>query len=72
MEQHNIKCNIRELMWVKRISTITELSEKTEISRQTLHRLEKNEALGVNLETLEKLCNFFECEIHELLVIQKD
>lgn len=68
---HNVKCNLRDLMWKNRIASINQLSIATEISRQTLHRLDNGEAAGIQLETLEKLCDFFKCEITDLFEIQK-
>lgn len=70
-KKHNIKCNLRDLMWENRIASINQLSIATEISRQTLHRLDNGEAAGIQLETLEKLCNFFKCEITDLFEIEK-
>lgn len=69
---HNVKCNLRDLMWEHRIASINQLSIATEISRQTLHRLEKGEAAGIQLETLEKLCDFFKCEITDFFEIKKE
>lgn len=69
---HNVKCNLRDLMWENRIASINQLSIATKISRQTLHRLDNGEASGIQLETMEKLCDFFKCEITDLFEIKKE
>jgi putative transcriptional regulator len=69
--QHNIKIRLDDLMWEKRIPSITALSEATNITRSTLVRLRDNKAAGINLDTLEKLCNYLDIEITELMVIKK-
>jgi len=65
---HNIKIQLEDLMWQNRIKSINQLSEITKISRETLSRLKKNEAMGINLDTLETLCFHLNCEITDLLV----
>lgn len=69
--QHNIKIRLDDLMWEKRIPSITALSEATNITRSTLVRLRDNKAAGINLDTLEKLCNYLDIEIAELMIIKK-
>ena len=68
---HNVKCHLRDLMWENRIASINQLSKQTEISRDTLTRLDKGQSVGINLETLETLCDFFKCEITDLFTIEK-
>lgn len=70
-KKHNMKIRLEDLMWEKRVKSINSLSTATEISRQTLHRIYNNESDGIRLETIEKLCNYLDCEIEELLVIEK-
>lgn len=65
---HNYKIMLDELMWQKRVKSLNYLSVKTKISRPTLQRLRDNEANGINLDTLEKLCAFLNCEITDLIV----
>ncbi|MEC0666327.1 helix-turn-helix transcriptional regulator [Priestia flexa] len=65
---HNYTIMLDELMWQKRVKSLNYLSVKTKISRPTLQRLRDNEANGINLDTLEKLCAFLNCEITDLIV----
>lgn len=65
---HNYKIMLDELMWQKKVKSLNFLSQKTKISRPTLQRLRDNRVNGINLDTLEKLCNFLNCEITDLIV----
>ncbi|WP_255416315.1 helix-turn-helix transcriptional regulator [Rummeliibacillus sp. POC4] len=57
-------------MMAEQFLSITELSEKTGISRNTLTKIyhEKSE---FSTKTLRILCNFFKCTPNEFLVIGK-
>jgi putative transcriptional regulator len=43
------------------------LAKETGISHTTLWRLKKGKALGINFETLEKLCETLECQPGDVL-----
>jgi len=43
------------------------LAKETGISHTTLWRLKKGKALGINFETLEKMCRTLECQPGDLL-----
>jgi putative transcriptional regulator len=43
------------------------LAKQTGISHTTLWRLKKGRALGINFETLEKLCQALNCDPGDLL-----
>jgi len=44
------------------------LAKQTGISHTTLWRLKKAKALGINFDTLEKLCKVLECQPGDVLV----
>jgi DNA-binding Xre family transcriptional regulator len=44
----------------------------TGISRTTLFRIMKNEGYNTVTDQLDKLCTFFECDIHELVKFVPD
>ncbi|HSB28326.1 MAG TPA: helix-turn-helix transcriptional regulator [Pyrinomonadaceae bacterium] len=44
------------------------LAKQTGISHTTLWRLKKGKALGINFDTLEKLCEVLECKPGDVLV----
>ncbi|NRD80328.1 helix-turn-helix transcriptional regulator [Bacillus sp. BRMEA1] len=71
MENHIIKIGLDELMWQKRIKNISQLAEKSGISRPTLYRISKGEINKINVSTLISLCNALECQVNDLLVIEK-
>lgn len=43
------------------------LAKKTGISHTTMWRLKKGRALGINFDTLEKMCHTLECQPGDLL-----
>ncbi len=48
------------------------LAKETGISHTTLWRLKKGKALGINFETLEKICEVLSCKPGDVLTISKD
>lgn len=62
-----IKSNLHVLMGQHKIKSILQLSELTKISRASLTRLYNDSAKGVELDTLNTLCEHFNCSIGDLL-----
>lgn len=56
----------------KRIITIADIAIATGISRQTLHKWLKNEVDQARFETIKELCNFFGCDVGDLLYLDRD
>ncbi|MFT7228805.1 MAG: putative transcriptional regulator [Methylophilaceae bacterium] len=52
--------------WDRRI-TLNELAKATGISRMTLSRMINNKSYSTVTNHLDMLCQFFECELHELI-----
>jgi len=48
------------------------LSKETGISHTTLWRLKKGKAVGINFETLEKICRALRCQPGDVLFLTKD
>jgi len=48
------------------------LSKETGISHTTLWRLKKGKALGINFDTLEKLCNALGCQPGDVFLLSKE
>jgi len=48
------------------------LSKATGISHTTLWRLKKGKALGINFDTLEKICRGLNCEPGDVLKLKND
>lgn len=59
--------NLYNIGWRRKI-TRKELAEAIGVSPTTITKLTKGEHVDVKLSTLEKLCDFFNCSIHEILV----
>jgi putative transcriptional regulator len=47
------------------------LAKETGISHTTLWRLKKDKALGINFETLEKICTALKCMPGDVLTLAK-
>jgi putative transcriptional regulator len=45
------------------------LAKQTGISHTTLWRLKKGKALGMSLDTLEKMCRVLECQPGDILTL---
>ena len=56
----------------RRRITLHELSEKTGISRATLNRIANVPGHNTNTDTIDQLCQFFECEITDLVTYIND
>ena len=65
-EVRMIQNRIDELL-EKRHRSFYWLSKETGISHTTLWRLKKGKALGINFDTLEKLCHALECQPGDML-----
>ena len=48
------------------------LSKETGISHTTLWRLKKGKAVGINFETLEKICRALKCQPGDVLFLTND
>lgn len=57
---------IKAAAWERRI-TLNELAKETGISRMTSSRIIHNQGYSTVTSHLDKLCQFFECELHELI-----
>lgn len=47
------------------------LAEETGIAITTINRLYNNDFTRVDVNTVEKLCNYFGCDVGDLLVMRK-
>ena len=48
------------------------LAKETGISHTTLWRLKKRKALGINFDTLEKICRALQCQPGEIIRLNSD
>ena len=64
-----IKCHLSKLMGEKRL-TIADVSRDTGINRGVITRLYHETAIRVDLEVIEKICDYLECDLSDLLTIE--
>lgn len=62
-----IKCNLSRIMGEKKLK-ISDVSRDTGINRGTLTRLYQETAERVDLEVMDQLCDYLDCEVGELFV----
>jgi len=60
-----IKCYLSELMGKKKLK-IADLARETGLHRNTITLLYKEEAARIELDAMEKLCDYFNCSVGEL------
>ena len=60
-----IRCNLWKLMGERKLN-VTELARETKLPRSTIDGLYKDEAQRVDLHAVDKLCEYFGCEISDL------
>lgn len=61
-----IQSNLSALMGKNRF-TIKYVHEKTGLARNTISNLYNDKATRIDYETLDKLCDLFECEVGDLI-----
>lgn len=67
-----IQSNLAVLMAKQRKFSIDDISKSTGLSRNTISSFKHNKAKGIQYETLEVLCDYFNCSVSDLLVRIKD
>lgn len=60
------------IMSDRKIRNISELARETELDRRTLTAIYDGKNKGIDYETLNKLCNYFECSIFDLIEFVPD
>ncbi|MEC0666328.1 helix-turn-helix transcriptional regulator [Priestia flexa] len=66
-----VRIKLHELMGKHKIRSINQLSKETGISRPTLTRLYDEETKQLDFATIGILCEFFDCGIGDLLVLEE-
>jgi putative transcriptional regulator len=67
-----IKIDLDNLMWEKRIKSVSELSEKSKVSRPTISNWRKGSVDRIELDVLEKLCTALDCDVKDLIIREKE
>jgi putative transcriptional regulator len=66
-----IECRLTELLQARGM-TLSRLSELVDVSIVNLSILKNNKAKAIRFSTLQSICLALECQVGELLVINKD
>ena len=61
-----IKCHLSRIMGEKRVK-ISELARETGLNRSTVTLLYHDKAKRIDLDALEKICRYLQCDISDLL-----
>ncbi|TQV87665.1 helix-turn-helix domain-containing protein [Aliikangiella coralliicola] len=61
-----IRCHLARLMGERKMK-ISDLLRETGLSRNTVTLMYKETAQKFDIEALDKLCRFFQCEVGDLL-----
>lgn len=61
-----IRCNLSRLMGEKKMK-VSDVERGTDLHRHKITALYKETAQKIDLDTIDKLCDFFECSVCELL-----
>lgn len=62
-----INSRLHILMGEKKIRSIRQLSEESKVTRLSLTKLYNGDAKGIEFDTLDKLCRYFNCNVGDLL-----
>ncbi|WP_372747222.1 helix-turn-helix domain-containing protein [Litorivivens sp.] len=60
-----IKCHLSRLMGERKLK-VTDVARETGLHRNTITLLYKETATRVELDAVDQLCEFFDCEVGEL------
>lgn len=62
-----IKCRLWVLMGERKLN-VSELVRETGLPRSSIDALYKDEALRIDVNVIDRLCEYFGCEISDLFV----
>lgn len=66
-----VRCHLSRLMGEKKMKVI-DVARETGLHRNTITLLYKETATRVDFETVNKLCELFQCQVSDLLEYQND
>lgn len=66
-----IKCHLSTLLGARKLK-IADVVRDTGINRSTVNRLFHETNNRIDFETLEKLCDYLDCTVGELLEVKKE
>ncbi len=66
-----IRCNLSRLMGENKLK-VSDVERATGLHRHKITALYKETAVRVDLDTIDKLCDYFECSVGELFEQAQD
>lgn len=66
-----VKNNLAVLMAEKKKFKASEIARETGLNKNTIISLKHNKASGIQYETLEILCSYFDVDVGEFLIIDR-
>lgn len=66
-----IKCHLSRIMGENKLK-ISDLANETQINRGTLTRLYQETAERVELDVINSLCKYFDCQVQDLFEYRPD
>ncbi|MBT3206349.1 MAG: helix-turn-helix transcriptional regulator [Gammaproteobacteria bacterium] len=60
-----IRCNLSTMMGARKLK-VSDVERETGLHRHKITALYKETAVKVDLDTIDKLCEFFDCSVGEL------
>ncbi len=61
-----IKCKLSNILGERKLK-VSDVARATGINRNTLYNMYKEETVRLEIDVLDKLCVFFNCNIQDLL-----
>lgn len=61
-----IKCKLSNILGDRKLK-VSDVARATGINRNTLYNMYKEETVRLEIDVLDKLCEFFNCNIEDLL-----
>lgn len=66
-----IKCHLSRLMGERKLK-IADVARDTEVNRGTITRLYQETATRIELDVIDKLCRYLDCQVADLLEFVED
>ncbi len=66
-----IKIKLHELIWQNNVKGY-EVAQATNLTPATISKIVRGENVDVKLSTINKLCNYFNCNLTDILEYSKD
>lgn len=67
-----IKSKLHILMGERKIKSILQLHQETNITRKSLSNLYNDNFKALDADVLSRLCDYFNCNVGDLLVFEKE